>query len=119
MTTSDLMVIQYVYDMDRALAFYRDVLHLSPVEESSGWSMLGCGDALVGLHIISQDMDEKPVPFAGLNLRVDDLDAAVNEVKAAGGRVKDVKEDRPHVPVRLPVLEDTEGNVFELRQSVA
>ncbi len=38
---------------------------------------------------------------------------------ARGGGVKEIREAQPHVPVRLAVLKDTEGNVFELRELVS
>ena len=52
------MVVQYVYNMPRAVAFYRDAMGLNLISESSGWSMLSCGDALVGLHIIEKGVSE-------------------------------------------------------------
>jgi predicted enzyme related to lactoylglutathione lyase len=111
-----LMVIQYVHDMRSAVTFYRDGIGLDLVVESSGWSMLRCGDAQLGLHGIYPGVAERPVPHAGLNLQVDDLDAAVDRAVKHGAKLVHIREPEPHIPVRLAVLIDANGNGFELRQ---
>jgi predicted enzyme related to lactoylglutathione lyase len=116
MRASNLMVIQYVYDMPRAIAFYRDALGLRVVSESPGWSMLSCGDALVGL---GPGVVEGLSPHAGLNLQADNLESAIADVCKAGGSLRTVREpEPPRVPVRLAEMLDSEGNAFELRQYV-
>lgn len=112
------MVIRYVHDMARAVAFRRDGLGLDLVMQSSGWSMLSCGDALVGLHGIYAGVPERPIPYAGLNLEVDDVEAAMAQAVAHGATLEALREpDRPGLP-RLGVLIDPDGNGFELRQVV-
>jgi predicted enzyme related to lactoylglutathione lyase len=112
------MIIHYVNEMDRALRFYRDVIGLEVVEASPGWSTLRCDGCIVALHILAPGMNEAVAAHAGLNLRVDDLEAAVAEVVAGGGHVKRVQEAGGGVPVRIAELSDPEGNGFELRQPV-
>ena len=103
------MVIHYVYDMERACAFYRDTLGLvetpSPGSQSPGWSMF-------------QRDGEGPLSHAGLNLQVDDLHAAIAELTAAGGQLRAIREAGGGVPVRLAEVADPDGNGFELRQFV-
>jgi catechol 2,3-dioxygenase-like lactoylglutathione lyase family enzyme len=118
-TPNSLMVIRYVHDMARAVAFHRDGLGLALMTQSPGWSQLACGDASVGLHGIYKGVAERPVPYAGLNLRVQDLDAAVAHVVAHGARFVEIREAQPRVPVRLAVLLDPDGNGFELRQEMS
>ena len=119
MRGSQLMVIQYVYNMARAVAFYRDAMGLNLISQSSGWSMLSCGDALVGLHIIEKGVSEGLARHAGLNLQVDHLETAIEDICKAGGRLLTVREaELPHVPVRLAEVQDSEGNGFEIRQFV-
>ena len=110
------MVVLYVHDMARAVAFYRDAIGLELMARSPGWSMLACGDARVGLHHIYRGVTESTVPHAGLNLEVDDLAGAVARATAAGATLVEIREPEPGVPVRLGVLVDPEGNGFELRQ---
>ena len=50
--------------------------------------------------------------------QVDDLDAAVEELKAAGASVLAVREAGGNVPVCLAEVKDPDGNGFELNQSV-
>ena len=118
MNATEPMVVHYVTDMDKALPFYRDVLGLKVEFESTGWSTLRCGGCIVALHILSPGMIEGAVAHAGLNLHVDDLDAAVKEVAAGGGEVKNIREAGGGIPVRIAVIADPVGNVFELRQYV-
>jgi predicted enzyme related to lactoylglutathione lyase len=112
------MVIQYTPDMDRAVAFYRDGVGLAVVAQSPGWSMLACGEALLGLHGIYRGVTERPVAYAGLNLEVDDLDPAVERAVAHGATLTAIREPEPRVPVRLAVMVDPTGNGFELRQQM-
>ncbi|MDE2932586.1 MAG: VOC family protein [Chloroflexota bacterium] len=117
------MVIHYVRDMGRACAFYRDILGLpeepTPGSGSPGWNTFRCDGLIVALHILPPgDSAEGPLPHAGLNLQVDDLDSAIAEVRAAGGTVRAVQEAGGGVPVRVAEVTDPDGNGFELRQHV-
>jgi catechol 2,3-dioxygenase-like lactoylglutathione lyase family enzyme len=116
MKPKSLMIVIYVHDMARAVNFYRDGLGLDLVTQSPGWSMLSCGQSLVGLHHIYKGVTETIVPFAGLNLEVDDLDAAVAHAVSHGATLNEIREPQPRVPVRLAVLTDPDGNGFELRK---
>ena len=118
MNARDPMIIHYVEEMERALRFYRDVIGLEVVDTSPGWSTLRCDGCIVALHILGPGMNEAAAAHAGLNLRVDDLDAAVAEVVTGGGHVTRVQEAGGGVPVRIAELSDSEGNGFELRQAV-
>ena len=113
-----LMMIQYVHDMDRAVDFYRDGVGLDLVSSSQGWSMFRCGDALLGLHGVYGSVPERPVPYAGLNLLVSDLDPAIARALAHGAVLVEIREPEPHIPVRLGVLIDPAGNGLELRQQM-
>jgi catechol 2,3-dioxygenase-like lactoylglutathione lyase family enzyme len=115
MATRSLLIVLYVPDMAGATAFYRDGLGLPLVMQSPGWSMLACGDALIGLHLIEPGVAERPVPYAGLNLLVDDLEAAIQRAVEHGARLVELREpDRAGLP-RLGVLLAPDGNGFELR----
>lgn len=47
--------IKYVADMDRAVAFHRDVLGLPLKFKSPEWSEFATGDTTLALHAASQD----------------------------------------------------------------
>jgi predicted enzyme related to lactoylglutathione lyase len=101
-------------DMDRAVAFYRDVVGLDLQSNSPRWSQLTRGDATVALH----GGGDGELHDTGLSFQVGDLDAACQEVERGGGRVLKAPEDRPGEPIRLAHLADTEGNGFTMSQLI-
>ncbi|NKB68475.1 MAG: hypothetical protein GKR89_15540 [Candidatus Latescibacteria bacterium] len=119
MKVKDPLFILYVHDMDRALKFYRDTFSLQVVQNTPGWSMLRCDGATIALHLLAPDSPESVIPYAGLNLHVEDLDAGIAAVLADGGEHIVTREATDFVPDRVCELRDTEGNGFELRQFVA
>ncbi len=117
------MVIHYVRDMARACSFYRETLGLEETEtpgsrDLPGWNTFRCDGLIVALHILPQGDagSEGPMPHAGLNLEVDDLDAALAELQAAGGTLRALHEAGGGVPVRVAEVADPDGNGFDLHQ---
>ncbi|MEM7078031.1 MAG: VOC family protein [Pseudomonadota bacterium] len=110
--------IHYVRDMQRAIAFYRAAFGAPLTTESPGWSTLGFEGFTLALHILSDGHDDRPMPNAGLNLLVDDIEAMQQHIEAAGGRLSELREPDDFVPVRVASFVDSEGNGFELRQEV-
>ena len=102
-------------DMDRAVAFYRDVIGLEPRFSSPMWSELTFGDAIVAMH----GGGSTELRSTGLSFQVEDIDSAVREIERGGGRVTRGPEDRPGEPIRLAEVVDTEGNAFALTEMVA
>ena len=113
-----LMIIQYARNVERALAFCRDAIGLDLVEARDGWAKLKCDGGYLALHGPHPAMIEHPVPFAGLNLQVEDLDLHVARALAAGAQLKEIVEPERGIPIRLAVMIDPEGNGFELHQRV-
>lgn len=97
-----------VADMDRALAFYRDVMGLTPSVASPHWSELRRGDAIVALHGGGSGERTR----TGLSFQVADLEAACVEILAGGGRVVSAPSARPGEPIKLAECADAEGNEF-------
>jgi predicted enzyme related to lactoylglutathione lyase len=82
--------------------------------------MLDFGSFQLALHILSpNEPGERPIPHAGLNLEVDEIEAARSEIEAAGGRMTELREANARVPVRVATFFDPDGNGFELRQNVS
>jgi catechol 2,3-dioxygenase-like lactoylglutathione lyase family enzyme len=103
-----------VDDADAAKTFYCDVLGFTPVTTRP--SEFGPGHWLDAggqqLHLMEvADATRNPGHFA---LRVDDIDAVVTEISAAGVRVDRI----PHTPGagEQAFLHDPSGNVIELNQ---
>ena len=80
--------IHYVRDMGRARKFYELVFDVSPAFSSAGWSTLNFGSFELALHILSGQMDEAPLPHAGLNLEVDVIEEMQARIERNGGTIK-------------------------------
>lgn len=78
-----------VRDMDRAVAFYRDGVALTVEFYSPLWTELGRREATIALHAGGTG-DERD---SWLGFHVTDLDAAVADVEAAGGRRGNERSD--------------------------
>ena len=116
MNAREPMFIHYVYDMDRAVEFYRTVFSREPATESLGWMTFEIASIQLALHILHGDIEESPIPHAGLNFIVDSVDDACARIERAGGKVLMIREPDDFVPVRVVSCVDTERNGFELRQ---
>lgn len=101
-------------DMDRAVAFYRDVIGLEVRLAGEHWSELALGDAIIALHA-GGDGEYRPT---GLSFEVDDIVAACEGVVAGGGKLLRPPEDRPGEPIKLADLADPEGNGFTISQPI-
>lgn len=112
------MVIHYVHDMNRAIDFYKTVFDVDSQFESPGWTQLDCGSIALALHILHPELNEPeaPLPHAGLNFEVDDIEALQAEIEQQGGSLVELREPDDFVPVRVAMFKDCEGNGFELRQ---
>lgn len=110
------LFIYYVHDMERALTFYEKGVGLKIASRSPGWSTLDLDGATLALHILSSGSEESTTPHAGLNLQVNDIEAGIQQVENAGGKLKILQPADKFVPDHVARLEDTEGNGFELRQ---
>ena len=111
--------IHYVHDMGRARRFYESVFDVSPSFASSGWTTLNFDSFELALHILSPgEMDEAPLPHAGLCLEVDRIEEMQTVIEHQGGKMTELREADQNVPDRVASFRDTEGNGFELRQHV-
>ena len=111
--------IHYVYNMERARRFYETVFDVSPSFSSGGWTTLNFGSFELALHILSAgDMEEAPLPHAGLNLEVDLIEVMQTRIEQNGGKMIELREADSQVPDRVATFRDPEGNGFELRQHV-
>lgn len=112
------LVIHYVYDMERAKAFYTGVFGADTSFESPGWTTLDFGTIELALHIIDprSEEEEGPLPHAGINFLVDHIETMQEAIEQRGGELVDLREPTDFVPVRVASFRDCEGNGFELRQ---
>jgi len=100
----------WAQDMDRAVAFYRDVFGLEPRFVNPHWSELAFGDAVVALH----GGGTGELNLTGLSFQVDDADEACRLAREAGATIRNEPEDRPRECIRLADVVDPEGNGFAI-----
>lgn len=119
-------VVLVVEDLDRALAFYCETLGLPPAHRSDPYAQLDTGrtrlafyqrDAMsetLGFEAAPPDPDE---PGFELGFKVDDCDAAYEELVAAGVASVTPPTDRPWGQ-RTAYLRDPDGHLVELAQDL-
>ncbi len=108
-----------VKDLDRATAFYRDVLGMRPLFQVPKLAFFDCG----GIRLMLS-LPEKPEfdhPGSILYYKVDDIKAAHAALRVRGARF----EGEPHVVAQLPAHDlwmafcrDSEGNLLALMSEV-
>jgi predicted enzyme related to lactoylglutathione lyase len=111
------LVIKHILaaaDMNRAVAFYRDVFELEPRLITDWWSELAFGDAIIALH---GGHDGSPKPTS-LSLQFESVIDAARRIEKAGGRILTFPSIRPGEPILLGQIRDTEGNEYFITESL-
>src|SRR5437867_3840272 len=85
-----------VHDLDRAVAFYRDVLGLRFLFRTTDLAFFDCGG--VRLMLSPPEGAAFDHPSSILYYRVEDIQAAVTELEGRGARF----ESRPNLVARMP-----------------
>ncbi len=108
-----------VHDVERASAFYRDVLGLQQLFRAGQLSFFDCGGVRLMLSVAEKPEFDHPGSI--LYLQVADIQAAYQRMKTAGIEF----EDEPHLIARMPTHElwmthfqDGEGNLLALMSEV-
>jgi predicted enzyme related to lactoylglutathione lyase len=103
-----------VSDLEKAKAFYGDVLGMKKKFEMPGWVEFGEGDAAsVGLSLVT---DFKPKDGGATAVfRVADLEKAREQMAARGAKFEDAIRDIPGV-VRIATFRDPFGNKLQIMQ---
>jgi catechol 2,3-dioxygenase-like lactoylglutathione lyase family enzyme len=85
-----------VHDIERAVAFYRDVLGLDFLFDAGPLAFVQCAD--VRIMLTQPESDEFDHPSSTLYFRVDDITAARTALLERGVEF----EDEPHLIARMP-----------------
>ena len=108
-----------VDDIDRAVAFYRDVVGLPFLFRAGNLAFFDCGGVRLMLDIPEDERFRHEASV--LYYRVDDLPAACATLKSRGVSI----HAEPHLIAKMPdhdlwmaFFEDTEANVFALMSEV-
>ncbi len=87
------VVYLYVRDLDRSLAFYRDVLGI-PLERSDQvWAEARLGSVRFALHALHAGVGEPQSGTMHADFEVDDIDEAAATVRAAGVDVREIRRE--------------------------
>ena len=118
MRTRMSQIIIYVSDMERSVAFYRDLLGLTVLSESKEWSVIAAGEFHLALRWSSRNDEvqgERVVTTGNAELvfEVGDIDKAAKEIQQKGGAV-DGPQRMEGLNVRVAFLRDPDGMAIQL-----
>ena len=113
-----------VHDLDRAVAFYRDVLGLPLLFQAPpGLAFFACGGVRLMLSV--PESSGAPAQSSVIYYVVDDIHAAWTAVTARGAQPASAGAPEPHRIARMPdhdlwmaFVEDSEGNLLGLMSEV-
>lgn len=108
-------IIVQTTDMDRSVAFYRDVIGLKPGYSSPYWSDFALGDKRLGIHPLLKP-GQGVVPFANavIGVATDDISELRRALDSAGTYVQGEYHDTPSGVVLDFV--DPDGNNWQAIQ---
>lgn len=107
-----------VEDLERSIAFYRDVMGLPLVRQGHGWAHFDASNDTL-LELFSGGAASPEVKGTGqqsivIAIRVDDLDGTVDVLKAKGVQfIGEIEAYRNH---RWAYFTDVEGNRLEIKE---
>ena len=78
------VVYLYVTDLERSLRFYRDLLGIPLEQIQPHWAEAQLGETRFALHLADESSRPNVPNTIRVSLRVDDLGAAVERLRAAG-----------------------------------
>lgn len=82
------LIMVVVKDMERSVAFYRDVVGLKLLFKQSNWSQFDAGNIIIGLHPEGEEVKVGPTTGCSFGLYVTDINRACGELKKRGGRIE-------------------------------
>src|SRR5215217_2098744 len=86
------VVYLYVRELERSLAFYRDLLGI-PLEGAAGWVEAQLGSTRFALHLAHEGVGELGSGTVHLDFEVASLDAAIERLRSAGVDVHETMRD--------------------------
>lgn len=102
--------ILWAAEMQRAVAFYRDLFGGQVLKSNEVISEVQVLDAIIGIH----GGGEGKRTWTGLSFQVPDVIEGAREVRAAGGSLTREPEPEDGEPPHLAMCIDPEGNEFML-----
>ena len=81
------LVMIVVRNMERSVAFYRDVLGLKLLIKQDNWSQLDAGNIILGLHPEGEEVKVSPTTGMSIGIYVNDIDKACVEIRRRFGKI--------------------------------
>lgn len=110
-------IVLVVKDMERSVAFYRDIVGLKLEMQEPYWSSLSAGNITLGLHPESPHAKAAPGMGCSFGFEVSDIQKVVGELKAKGVAVP--LEPRDEGFGWLAIFNDPDGYAVQLVQLAA
>ncbi|MDQ4124083.1 MAG: VOC family protein [Actinomycetota bacterium] len=108
-------------DVERLLAFYRDVLGLEVTLDASVYFELRSGNAILGLfrrdlmgQMIGAELPPGGSDAAVMTFAVDDVDEAARSLREKGAELVSDPKDYEAAFLRVAHLRDPDGNLIEI-----
>ena len=105
-------IARFVEDVAATTRFYRDTLGRDPDRTGDGVAEFNLEGVTLRIHINVPPSEDMPPAEDHLAFEVDDLDAAVTMMEAAGHRIEAAPKSYPWG--RSAYLRDPEGRLVEL-----
>jgi methylmalonyl-CoA/ethylmalonyl-CoA epimerase len=107
------------YDLERATAFYRDVLRMPFLYEFPGFAVFDCG----GVHLVlaAPELPEENHPASVIAFRVEDIDEAYRILMGRGVKFlgpPQISFLMPDIELWLCRFHDADKNILTLRSDV-
>jgi len=113
------IVMIVVRDMERSVAFYRDVLGLKLLIHQDNWSQFDAGNIIIGLHPEGDEVKVSPTTGMSIGIYVDDMDKSVAEIRRRLAKI--AVGPRPEPFGRWALLFDPDGysiQIIEMARSL-
>jgi lactoylglutathione lyase len=81
------LIMIVVRDMERSVAFYRDVLGLKLLINQPNWTQFDAGNIILALHPDGDEVKVSPTTGMSIGIYVDDMDQAVTEIRRRFGKI--------------------------------
>ncbi|HWR34866.1 MAG TPA: VOC family protein [Clostridia bacterium] len=82
------IIMMVITNMERSVAFYRDVLGLKLLFKQSNWSQFDAGSLILGLHPEGEEVKVGPTTGCTFGIYVNDIRKATSEMKRRGGNIE-------------------------------
>lgn len=110
-------VMLVVSNMDRSVAFYRDVVGMTVTSQSPEWTELEAGGVRIGLHSTTSKLHVKPNESYGIGFYVEDIHRIYDSLKAKN--VHFIRSPRREEFGFLAVFSDPDGYHIQLCEKAA